>query len=447
MTKISLPAALGGPPVVDRTEEPSWPPTGAVESAILTEITESGPWYGFSHKPAKWRAILEQVVADSTGYRYGIGQPNGTLAIASGLRAQVLARGKEWAAGRDQVLVADLTHASAHYGVLVGLAPQLDRVPKLIPIDAKIDATMDETVVEDYLRHHADRVLGVVPATMYGNYGAIGRIAELAEQHGVASHHDDAHGGAARYDGRKAVTASVSGQGEGKATPAGEAGLTLTSDPDIAWWIRADTDTGHGAGRLDPIPYADHPMIPAGNQRLGEHPAALMLIQWLRALHDRLQMRESRRRIQELITDPALFPAPILWNPPLDAEYPPFFSLYLSTTDALEQDHGLTPEDLRTALWAEGIHAEPGFTPTHLDPGWKHLTADLDLTYDGSKRVYDRAVFMHAKWLRDPRFADWFAEILQRVIAHKDQLRGISHRLTRPRYAAGPAPSTTMRRN
>jgi hypothetical protein len=37
--------------------------------------------------------------------------------------------------------------------------------------------------------------------------------------------------------------------------------------------------------------------------------------------------------------------------------------------------------------------------------------------------VFDRAVFMHAKWLRDPRFPDWLREILTRVVAHKDALR------------------------
>ena len=435
MSSTDLPAALGGRPVVEVDDTPEWPPVGAVESAALAEITERSRWYGFSHKPAKWRAILEQVVADTTGYRYGVGQPNGTLAISSGLRAQMLDRGAAWAEGRNEVLVADLTHASAHHGVLVGIAPQLGRVPTLIPIDARLDATMDETVVEDYLSRHADRVLGIVPATMYGNFGAIERIVELAEQYDVASHHDNAHGGAARYDGRKAVTASISGQGEGKSTPAGEAGLTLSSDADIAWWIRADTDTGHGAGRLDPIPYAEHPLIPAGNQRLAEHPAALMLIQWLRALHDRLQMRESRRRVQELLTDQSLFSTPVLWNPPMDAEYPPFFSLYLSCTDALEEDLGLSPEDVRIALWAEGIYAEPGFTPTHMDVGWKHLTEGLDLSYQGSTRVFDRAVFVHAMWLRDPRFPEWLHDILERVVAHKDALRGISRTVSRPRYA------------
>lgn len=435
MSISSLPAALGGTPVVQVEERPIWPPVGGLESAVLTEITEQGRWYGFSHKPAKWRAILEQVVADTAGYRYGVGQPNGTLAIGSGLRAQVLARGSDWAEGRDEVLVADLTHASAHHGVLVGLAPQLGRVPKIIPIDARLDATMNEAVVEDYLSRHADRVLGVVPATMYGNYGALGRIVQLAEDYGVASHHDDAHGGAARYDGSKAVTASLSGQGEGKATPAGEAGLTLCSDPDVAWWVRADTDTGHGPGRLDPIPFADHPMIPAGNQRLGEHSAALMLVQWLRALHDRLQMRESRRLVQELLVDPSLFPTPLLWNPPMDAEYPPFFSLYMSCTDALEEVLGLSPEDLRVVMWTEGIHAEPGFTPTHMDEGWRHLTAGGELSYEGSARVFDRAVFMHAKWLRDPRCAEWLREIFTRVVAHKDALRGIARTIERPRYA------------
>lgn len=90
---------LGGQPVVPTDRKPIWPPAGTLERAILTEITDSGRWYGFSHKPAKWRSILEQVVADSTGHRYGVGQPNGTLAIASGLRAQLLVRGEDWPMG------------------------------------------------------------------------------------------------------------------------------------------------------------------------------------------------------------------------------------------------------------------------------------------------------------------------------------------------------------
>jgi dTDP-4-amino-4,6-dideoxygalactose transaminase len=425
MTSSNPPAILGGSPVVAAHEEPEWPPVGMIESAALAEITERGEWFAHTRFPGKWRAILEQVVADTIGYRYGVGQPNGTLAIGSGLRAQLLVRGDAWAEGRDEVLVADLTHASAHHGVLVGLAPHLGRVPRLVPIDAKLDATMDEAVVEQYLSRHADRVLGIVPATMYGNFGAIDRIAELAERHDVMVHHDNALGGAARYDGRKATTCSLSGQGEGKATPGGEAGLTLSFDPEIARWIRADTDTGHGSGRLDPIPHAEHPVIAAGNQRLAEHPAALMLIQWLRALHARLQMRENRRLVQELLADPALFPTPVLWNPPMDAEYPPFFSLYLSCTDALEDQLGLTPSDLRAALTAEGIYSEAGFTPTHQDVAWRHVTEGLDLRYPGSARVFDRAVYMSGKWLRDPRFGDWLREMLARVVAHKDALRGI----------------------
>jgi dTDP-4-amino-4,6-dideoxygalactose transaminase len=424
MSRSNLPAILGGSPVVAPGQEPGWAVPGAIESAALAEVTERGEWFAHTRIPGKWRAILEQVVADTTGYRYGVGQPNGTLAIGSGLRAQLLARGDDWAAGRDEVLVADLTHASAHHGVLTGLAPQLGRVPRLVPIDAKLDATMDEAVVEQYLSQHADRVLGVVPATMYGNFGAIERIVELAERHDVIVHHDNALGGAARYDGRKAATCSISGQAEGKAAPGGEAGLTLCFDPQVARWIRADTDTGHGPGRLDPIPYAEQPAIAAGNQRLAEHPSALMLIQWLRALHLRLQIRESRRLVQELLADAA----PFLWNPPMDAEYPPFFSLYMSCTDALEQELGLTPADLRAALTAEGVYAEPGFTPTHQDVAWRHVTEGLELSYAGSARTFDRAVFIAAKWLGDPRFPAWLREMLGRIVAHKDALRGVGER-------------------
>jgi dTDP-4-amino-4,6-dideoxygalactose transaminase len=433
MSRCNLPAILGGSPVVTPEQEPAWAVPGAIESAALAEITERGEWFAHTYVPGKWRAILEQVVADTTGYRYGVGQPNGTLAIGSGLRAQLLARGDDWARGRDEVLVADLTHASAHHGVLVGLAPHLGRVPRLIPIDAKLDATMDETVVEQYLSQHADRVLGVVPATMYGNFGAIERIVELAERHDVMVHHDNALGGAARYDGRKATTCSISGQAESKAAPGGEAGLTLSFDPAIARWLRADTDTGHGPGRLDPIPYAEQPVIAAGNQRLGEHPAALMTIQWLRALHGRLQIRENRRQVQELLADAALLPAPVLWNPPMDAEYPPFFCLYMSCADALEQELGLTPKDLRVAFTAEGIFTEAGFTPTHQDVAWRHVTEGLDLSYAGSARVYERALFIAPKWLRDARFPEWLHEMLERIVAHKDALQGIGERMPEPR--------------
>ena len=432
MSAKSTPAILGGSPVVAPGQELPYPPVGAIESAALAEITEQGRWFAHTSIPGKWRAILEQVVADTTGYRYGVGQPNGTLAIGSGLRAQLLARGDEWAQGRDEVLVADLTHASAHHGVLVGLSPQLGRAPRLVPIDAKLDATIDEQIVEQYLTQHADRVLGIVPATMYGNFGALERIVELGERHEVIVHHDNALGGAARYDGRKPLTSSISGQAEGKATPGGEVGLTLSLDPAVARWIRADTDTGHGPGRLDPIPYAEQPVIAAGNQRLAEHPSALMLIQWLRALHARLQVRESRRLVQELLADADLFPAPVLWNPPLDAEYPPFFSLYLSCTDALEAELGLTPKDLRAALTAEGIFTEAGFTPTHQDAAWKHVTDGLDLSYAGSARAFERALYMHARWLRDPRFAGWLREMLERIVAHKDALRGIGERVPEP---------------
>jgi len=51
----------------------------------LGEITEHEQWVGFGHKPAKWRVIAEQVIADTVGYGFSVGQPNGTLGIASGL--------------------------------------------------------------------------------------------------------------------------------------------------------------------------------------------------------------------------------------------------------------------------------------------------------------------------------------------------------------------------
>lgn len=424
------PAVLGGDPVVSQDAQPEWPYSGPIESAILAEVTESGQWVGFGHIPSRWRAILEQVVADTTGYAYAVGQPNGTLAIAAGFRAQLHARGREWASGRTEVLVPTLTHASANQGVRWGVAAELGLMPDLVPIDARRDATMDDDAVSEYLERHAHRVLGVMPATMYGNFGALERICTLAESHDVMVHHDNALGGVARYDGRKAVTASLSAQGEGKATPSCEGGLVMCSDAEVAAIARADSDCGLWPTRFDPIPYRDAAPIAAGNQRMGEQPAALMLVQWMRALHDRLIVRENRRKITEAVSGgDDVSSTPWLWVPPVDAEYPPFFCLFMECLDSLELEVGISPDDLRVALIAEGVWAEAGYAPTHMDPAWAGVVADRGLSYSGAQRVHDRAIFVHNKYMRHPDFAEWMIEILLRVRHHADDVRGVANRV------------------
>jgi hypothetical protein len=57
------------------------------------------------------------------------------------------------------------------------------------------------------------------------------------------------------------------------------------------------------------------------------------------------------------------------------------------------------------------------------------VTDGLDLSYAGSARVFDRAVFVHTKFMTDPRFPDWLRRIFERIVAHKDALRGIGDRV------------------
>ncbi|NED97110.1 hypothetical protein G1H11_17565 [Phytoactinopolyspora alkaliphila] len=428
MSRTALPAILGGQPVLAAGDEPTFPPRGDLEVGLLTEITRGGQWFAFGRGAGEWRLTLEQLVADSTGYAYGVGVPNGTLGIAVGLRAQLRARqavDPQWVVGRERVLVADTTHASAHYGVLAGLAPDLERRIVLVPIDASRDATPSSAAAEQYMDQHADRVLALVPVTMYGAFGEIDRFVALARKYDVMLHHDNALGGGARYERSRATTASVSGQGEGKATPAGEAGVALTSDPELARIMRADTHTGIGPSRLDAIPFEEMPRLTAGNLRLGEHAAGLMVLQWLRAYQARVQARENRRRVQQLLAEPGLFGVPILWNAPMDAEFPPFFMFQMVATEELEEELGLSPADMRAIFCAEGMEAERGFTPTHRDPAWRHVAEGHELSYEGSAHLFKKSVIVGGKYLRDPRFVDWITAIFEKVVAYKDRLRGV----------------------
>ena len=61
------------------------------------------------------------------------------------------------------------------------------------------------------------------------------------------------------------------------------------------------------------------------------------------------------------------------------------------------------------------------------------MTEGLDLSYAGSARVYERALFIAPQWLRHPRFPEWLHEMLERVVAHKDALQGVGERLPEPR--------------
>lgn len=55
----------------------------------------------------------------------------------------------------------------------------------------------------------------------------------------------------------------------------------------------------------------------ARTEPLSRQPAALMLVQWLRALHSRLQVRENRRLVTDLMSTGGMFSTPVLWVPPL----------------------------------------------------------------------------------------------------------------------------------
>jgi dTDP-4-amino-4,6-dideoxygalactose transaminase len=213
----------------------------------------------------------------------------------------------------------------------------------------------------------------------------------------------------------------VSAHADAKPTPTCEGGLTVTDDAELGSLVRADTDCGVGAGELDPIPATELPPLASGNQRMGEQPAVLLLTQWLRALHARLQARQNRRVADQVINDPTRFATPIVWNPPMDAEYPPFYMYYLTCSKELESEYGLTPTALRAIFTAEGLYAEAPFVPGHQDPAWSEWSAGR--RFPIAADIRERGMIIHTKHLRDPEFPAWIGEILDRVVAHRDALR------------------------
>lgn len=407
-------------PILGPADQPKFPAAGPMEHAVLAEVTDSEVWTSFRRVPSTWRLMLEHVASATMGYRYGVGHSNGTWAIASALRAQLLERPQGWADGRTDLLVPVMTCTPAFYGAIHGIEAQLHRPPVLRFIDITRDGMMDPAATAAYLDAHADRVLGLMPTTLYGTYPDMEAYVGLATKYGVLLHHDDAQGGAACLpDVPRAPTASVSAHGHAKTTPAGEAGLVVTSDPRLAARLRSLTDCGHGPTELDLIPRAELEPILAPNVRLAEHPAALFLAQWLRGIPQGVQARANRQHLQARLAE--LGDRAVLWNPPIQGEQPPYYKLHVECTDALEHVLGITPAGLRLALTAWGfIEVEPPFVPAHQERIWAGYTSH---GYPGAERYYDRGILLHSRYLRDPRFCSWVDATFDRLYHRTDEIR------------------------
>ncbi len=341
-------AVHGGTPV--RTNPyPAWPVSGPREEELLRQVLFQQQWGGYNEHVAQF----EELFAGIHDARYGIACANGTLAIELVLAAAGIGPG-------DEVIVP------AHSFIATATAvSRVGATPVFVDIDRQT-FNLDLVKTEKALGLNSKVVLAVHFGGLMCDVEDLSRI---AAQKGVRIIEDAAHAHGAEWNGLRAGGAGWAGTfsfQNSKAMTAGEGGMVLTSDPELAAKARSLAN----CGRRSDGGWFEHFEL-GSNLRLGGLQAAVLLAQ-LDRLPEQIRLRTDNAAIlrEELVKTPGVF----LQESPAAATS---HTHYLLSGWIDEQLFGAGRDDFIAALSAEGVPIRPFYphplyrNPLYQDKGSK----------------------------------------------------------------------------
>jgi dTDP-4-amino-4,6-dideoxygalactose transaminase len=405
-------ALLGGEPTCDFAW-PRWPVYDQSEEKQLLEVLRSGEWwYG-----AKVQQF-EREFADFQGAGHGVTCTNGTTAIEMGLRALGVVPG-------DEVIVPPYTFiATATAVVTVGA----------VPVFADIDPETLCLDPDDVARKLSPRTRAIIPVHVGGRIADMVRINKLAESHNLAVLEDAAHAWGSQSRGRGAGTIGHCGTFSfqvSKNITAGEGGILVTDDKDLADLCRSFTHCGRTEGSA----WYDHNNL-GSNLRMTEFQAALLLAQLAR-----LEEHVARRQRNAALLDEALAGIPAIRQlAPATDMTRRSYHMYIFRMN--ETELGIRRARFIEALEAEGVPASEGwyrplylngvFANAHVGPrhGIRAPLAGMGVDYRGISCPVCEQVCNDAVWIpQNVLLADepqilLLAEAIRKVVAGAAALRG-----------------------
>jgi dTDP-4-amino-4,6-dideoxygalactose transaminase len=269
----------GGEPV--RTEPfPSWPVFDEREERLLLEVLHSGKWGELTGDKVTTFAAR---FAEYQGAKYGICVPNGTMAIQLGLKALGVGPG-------DEVITTPYTFiATASAALLLGAKPVFVDVH---PDTCNLDPRRIEAAI-------TPRTKAIVPVHIGGQPADLDGVLDVARAHGLKVLEDACQAWGAEWKGRRVGAIGDLGAFSfqaGKNINAGEGGIIVTNDPELAeicWSL-------HNVGRVRGGEWYQHELL-GWNFRMTEWQGAVLLAQL-----DRLPEQEPVRERAARYLDAAL---------------------------------------------------------------------------------------------------------------------------------------------
>jgi perosamine synthetase len=200
-----------------------------VERRYVNEVLDSN---FRSSKGGAMTTRLERAFADRHGMKFAISFVNGTATMHAALLAAQIGAG-------DEVIVPPLTMSSTTFAVLQAGA---------IPVFADVDLETFNICPDSISKILSPRTKGIIPVALYGLPPDMEGIMNIARQHYLTVIEDDAETMFATYKGRLIGTfghmSSFSFQSS-KHLTAGEGGMILTDDEDLAVKVRRFNSLGY----------------------------------------------------------------------------------------------------------------------------------------------------------------------------------------------------------
>jgi perosamine synthetase len=340
----------------------------------------------------KYIPRFEEDFAEACGTRYGVACVNGTVALHLALATLGIGPG-------DEVILPTFTMiATINAVTYTGATPVL--------VDSEpVTWNMDLNQVADKI---TSRTRVVMPVHTYGHPVDMDPLLELAERHGLYIIEDAAEAHGAEYKGRRAGSLGHAGCFSfyaNKVITTGEGGMITTDDPDIAQLASHLRDHAFSDERHFWHKYLGF------NYRMTNLQAAVGLAQM-----EQMESFVRARRANAARYTAALQSIPGIVTPP-EADWAK--SVFWMYSILVEDEFGMTRDQLRAYLAEHGIETRTFFIPMHLQP--IYYQAFQGQRYPISEMLCQRGFYLPSASSLTPREIDYITEMVRQ--AHKQVAR------------------------
>jgi len=342
-------AISGGPAEAGELGEriPKWPKISDDDKKALIEVLESRRWCRIY--PGSRAEAFEKTFSEYHNAKYGIVVSNGTVALELPLKTLGIGLG-------DEVVVPAVTFIATASAVT-----QVGAIPVFADIDLET-GTMSPSSLEKSV---TDRTKAII-VVHYGGYPAnFDEILPIVKKHNLCLVEDCAHAHGTEWKGRK--VGAIGDMGgfsfqESKSLTAGEGGIVLTDDEELAQRGRLLHNIGRAVGR----PGYEHYVL-SSNYRMTEFQAALLLSK-MKSLRQEVETKHSNGEYLASNLKKIGGVEPLKRDPRVTKRGYYFFVMRYDR----EEFDGLPKEKFVQALNAEGVPAGSAYEmPLYKQPAFK----------------------------------------------------------------------------